>query len=225
MPLDFRGGMWRCSPWGIPIIVCLMLIVPTMLVCANNVRAHKIGMYAWVEGDAVLVEGYFGGKSKAVNCLVWLQSADGKRLAEARTDADGMTKFKLADLPALTGDVTVILEAGEGHRTDYVLRASDLPGNVQTASPSPDIPPEAPGTKTVSKSGEDLRAESPDALRQAVATELQPVLRKLATLERLMLKELDKDPSVRDIVGGIGWILGLVGISAYFMAARRGKQP
>ncbi|MEW6351637.1 MAG: hypothetical protein AB1646_21525 [Thermodesulfobacteriota bacterium] len=209
--------------WVIHAILALVVTTAGLTAYVEDADAHKVGVYAWVAGDAIVVEGYFGGRTKAVDCAVWLLAADGSRLAEARTDVAGVARFALEGLPKLTGDVKVILEAGEGHRADYVLRSADLPGSVNAGRQTAETPPGSP-TPTTDPHEKTPQGEEKEALRQAVAEELKPVLQKLATLERLMLKDQDKAPSVRDIVGGIGWILGLVGLSAYFLAGTRRRQ-
>ncbi len=219
------SGDWSVlTALGMPVVLALVLMTVGLPPWVEDACAHKVGVFAWVEGDVILVEGYFGGRTKAVNCTVTLQSSDGKKIAESKTGTDGVARFKRVDLPAPAGDVTVVLVAGEGHQADYVLRGADLPDGVKAASPSSDTRRESPTAKTDAKAVKASRAENPEALKQAIAAELKPVLQKLDTLERLMLKEQDKDPSMRDIVGGIGWILGLVGLTAYFMAGRRRKQ-
>jgi len=44
---------------------------------------------------------------------------------------------------------------------------------------------------------------------------------KLAPLKRAMLEQTEGGPGVREIVGGIGWIFGLLGIAAYFKSKSR----
>lgn len=54
-----------------------------------------------------------------------------------------------------------------------------------------------------------LRAEDVEAI---VARQLDA---KIGPLARMMVDMQDKGPSVADIFGGIGYILGLVGLGAY----------
>jgi nickel transport protein len=44
---------------------------------------------------------------------------------------------------------------------------------------------------------------------------------KLAPIKRAVLEQSEAGPGMREIVGGIGWIFGLVGIAAYFKSRSR----
>jgi nickel transport protein len=50
---------------------------------------------------------------------------------------------------------------------------------------------------------------------------LAPLFQKQATLEKLLLEDKFSGPKMTDIVGGIGWILGLGGIAAFFLSFKR----
>jgi nickel transport protein len=50
---------------------------------------------------------------------------------------------------------------------------------------------------------------------------LVPLFQKQATLEKLLLEDKFSGPKMTDIVGGIGWILGLGGIAAFFLSFKR----
>jgi nickel transport protein len=50
---------------------------------------------------------------------------------------------------------------------------------------------------------------------------LAPLFQKQATLEKLLLEDKFSGPKMTDIVGGIGWILGLGGIAAFFWSFKR----
>ncbi len=225
----------RSQPIGPVTRLCLMGLVIAALTfwCGlKDARAHKVGLYGWTEGEFLIFEGYFGGGAKAVNCPVTLQGPGGKTIAEGKTDEGGLAKFKLADLPKFDGDIRAILDAGEGHRAEYTIQAADLPdrtkavgaANASARAQEATVPsPQAPAAST-SSTGAPNQAGTSEAVRQAVAVELKPVLQKLATVQRLLLQEQDKGPSLKDIVGGIGWIMGLVGLWAYFAGTRAGTS-
>jgi len=50
---------------------------------------------------------------------------------------------------------------------------------------------------------------------------LAPLFQKQAKLEKLLLEEKFSGPKMTDIIGGIGWILGLGGIAAFFLSFKR----
>lgn len=44
---------------------------------------------------------------------------------------------------------------------------------------------------------------------------------KLAPIKRTLLEQVEAGPGLREIIGGIGWIFGLVGVAAYFKSRSR----
>jgi len=62
---------------------------------------------------------------------------------------------------------------------------------------------------------------SPDdiqlAFEKALDKKLKPVMKKLAESQ-------ENGPTVKDILGGIGYILGLVGVASYFHYRRKTKD-
>jgi hypothetical protein len=63
------------------------------------------------------------------------------------------------------------------------------------------------------------------ALISGIATlmddKLAPLYQKQAKLEKLLLEDKFSGPKMTDIIGGIGWILGLGGIAAFFWSFKR----
>lgn len=63
------------------------------------------------------------------------------------------------------------------------------------------------------------------ALLRSIGTlmddKLAPLYQKQAKLEKLLLKDKFSGPKMTDIIGGIGWILGLGGIAAFFWSFKR----
>lgn len=39
---------------------------------------------------------------------------------------------------------------------------------------------------------------------------------KLSPIKRMLAEQTEAGPNLRDIIGGIGWIFGLIGVAAYF---------
>jgi nickel transport protein len=218
------------------VALCLMSI---------QAQAHKVNVFAYVEGDKVVVQGYFSGNAKAMDCPVEVYDEGGKKVHEGKTDRKGEYSFKLADLPAFSGSLRIVLEAGMGHKAECTLSAADIPSPVKQ-EPSPkdqapkgesakEQPPrEQPRPKDKSEeapSGPAVAGSTPvmeqaaltAALETAIDKKLEPVIRMLGKQERLLLEQQQGGPKMTDIVGGIGWIMGLAGIAAFLMS--RGRSP
>ena len=82
-----------------------MIAITLLLFPSVSGWAHKVNVFAYVEGDKVVVEGYFSGNVKAQDSPVEVLDSDGKKILEGKTDSKGMYSFKLADLPPIKGDI------------------------------------------------------------------------------------------------------------------------
>jgi len=185
-------------------------------------QAHKVNMFTYVEGDRVFVEGYFSDGKKAMNSKIEVFNDAGKKLVEGETNEKGQFDFPIPE----RGDLRITLTASMGHKTEYTLPASEV-GGEQSA---PDGNGAAGGTARDMTSTEDT-AGSPAAsesaspsLRQqelqrtvekAVGKAIMPIVRELS--------ELKERRGFSDIIGGIGFIVGLLGAAFYFNARKLAK--
>lgn len=217
----------KCLTMGGDKIFCLA-VVATMTLCVQGspAQAHKVNVFAYVEGKRLVVEGYFSGNVKAQDCLVQVLDATGKKIHEGKTDQKGIYSLKLADLPPFSGGLRIVLEAGMGHKAEYTLSASEIPES-QDASPLPKDQSrqsgseDVPGAPIAGSSQVLDQAALTAALEKALDTKLQPLVKMLGRQEALLLEQKYGGPRMSDIVGGIGWILGLVGIASFFWCRKR----
>ncbi len=205
-----------------------------MGLCLRDADAHRVNVFAYVEGDALMVEGYFSAKSKAMNCPVELYDSSGKKLAETKTDTKGLGSFRIADLPPFEGDLKVVLVAGTGHKAEYSLPASELPGKASdrkpaaaeqektTAEPTASAPKSAPKEAQAVPAMDEQRLAG--LLDQALDKRIGPVVKMIGNQQKLLLELQQQGPGLTGIIGGIGWIFGLIGVAAYFMSRKQRRQ-
>jgi len=183
-----------------------------ILALAGAAQAHRISVYAYVEDGQIKGEGYMPGGGKVSNQQVQVLDAGGKVLAEAKTSPEGA--FSLP-LPQAKPPLTLVLSAGAGHRATYKLSAADL-GIDAPAAPAASAPTAVkPASQAVAVS-QDLGPQIKKAVEQAVA----PLRAQLAEMA-LHSNEV----SLKDIVGGLGWIVGLLGLAAYMKARKMAGAP
>jgi nickel transport protein len=214
------------------LLLCLTML--GLCLASNQAQAHKVNVFAYVEGDRVVVEGYFSASVKAQGCTVEVLDESGKRLQEGRTDPKGVYSFKLADLPAFTGGLKIVLDVGEGHKAEYLLDASDIPGSRAKNASSREQP-----SKSEPPKNQSLKATTPPvisatqivdqtalaaALEAVLDKRLEPIVRMLGKQEKLLLEQKYGGPKMSDIIGGIGWIMGIVGLAAYFLSRNRSAK-
>ena len=196
-----------------------------LILCASDVSAHNVTVFAWVEGNTVHTESKFSGGRKAKNAPIEVYDSAGNLLLKGSTDDQGKFSFPI---PHKT-EMKVVLQAGMGHKAEWIIVAEDLeesdraeaaPKMVSDSNPATSAPvPSADATDLRAGASSPTGPTAPDieaAVEKALERKLQPVLKMLA-------ESRQTGPDIRDILGGIGYIVGLVGLAAY-LRYRRSKQ-
>ncbi len=187
----------KCS--GMHPVALLIVGLVLVLSSATAAVAHRVYIYAWVEGDTVYTESYFGSKRKVKGGLVEVFDPSGRKLLEGRTNDKGEFAFKA---PQNTG-LRIVVNASMGHRSEYVLSADELRGIEQTPKKGVQA-----GTKGL-ESGQ-VASVDPALLRaiveDALDSRLKPIMRELARCRE------EKGPGLTEVIGGIGYIFGIAGL-------------
>ena len=187
-------------------------------------------------------EGYAGvvlGKL----CEIWTPPADtGSRMMRVRISVNGdgsvlgCTPTQRSGVPALDNSVCeAAKKLGKLETPPYAM-----PIDVHLAfwSGTPRRAPAQQGTITVSPSEQAVVQTAAPAAPAPVRTDAQPELRvsltreeltaiidgalerQLAPLRRELAARSEEGPRLQDVVGGLGWIMGLVGMGLYFARRR-----
>ena len=192
----------------------LSLILPF-----SGAFAHRVTIFAWVEGGMVHTESKFsGGKPvKGGNVLVY-DAQSGDKLLEGATDDKGEFSFKAPRMTSLR----IELNAGMGHKAEWMVSQEEF--DVKDgAGTSPDDSKTAVASRNLEADQPEQRSplnmrELEDAVERALDRKIAPMMKLLAQSRQ------QQGPNVRDVVGGVGYIFGLVGLGAYLHFRRKARQ-
>jgi nickel transport protein len=189
------------------IVWAVMLGVSFFL--PSDAGAHRVNIFAWVKGDTVLVECKYPDGREVYEGVIRVLDSAGKELLNGKTNTKGEFSFKVPK----QDDLTIVLEAGMGHRADWPLSKQDLaPAGESAVSSAPAPKAEAPppaAKESAPGAASPLPAGIDQAIEKALDKKLAPVLRMLAEMHEQKVR-------LTDVLGGIGYIIGLVGVAAYF---------
>ena len=188
-------------PFALAFVLCFTSVPPAL--------AHKVYLFAWVEGDTVYTDSYFPGKKKVINGPIKVFDPSGKQLLEGKTDENGQFSFKI---PQRT-DLRIVLEATMGHKTEYLLKAEEVSGievKPDAEKETAKLQDSSPGSVQTADM-EQIRI----ILEKAIDDRLKPIVRMLARLQE------ERGPGLTEIIGGIGYIFGLMGIALYFKSRKK----
>jgi nickel transport protein len=93
-----------------------------ILIAAVPASAHRVNIFAWVEGGRVFVECKYPDGTKVHEGVIRVIDSAGKELLKGKTNDKGEFSFKAPKIDNLK----VVLEAGMGHRAEWPLSKQDL---------------------------------------------------------------------------------------------------
>ena len=205
----------------------IILFVTAIILIGSHgsALAHKVMIFAWVEGDTVFTESKFSGGKKVIHAPVVIFDTDGKKLLEGKTDNKGEFSFKIPKV----SDLRIVLNAAMGHKAEWTVPESELrdAGAIveKKSAPVPSGPiPVGLSKEEVQKIVAEPSGQIPIGLSKE---EVQKIVedsldKKLRPIVRMMTESKNTKPSLTEIIGGIGYIFGLMGIALYFIS--RGKK-
>lgn len=205
----------------IPAVIILCSIGPSVA------YAHKVSIFAWVAGDTVHVESKISGGKKPKNAPVEVYNSQGRLLLKGKTNESGEFSFKIPQ----NSEMRIVLLAGPGHTAHWLITEEDLAaaGSEQIQFTQPSISNTKKPDPATHFRPEGQRTESgkpPESREVMTAEEIQMVVekaldRKLKPIMKMLADSREKGPSAADILGGIGYIFGLIGVAAYFHYRRK----
>jgi nickel transport protein len=197
----------------------LLLFAGVLLLLVAPCHAHRVNVFAWVEGDTVHTESSFaGGREVNSGSISVYDDQTGEKLLDGQTDDNGKFSFRL---PRHT-PLRIEMVAGMGHKNEWIIPLSEITAAGGSAAASPE---EAPGAEKKAPLPQTV-AESP-AKVDAVQIEktVETVLdRKLSPVVRMLAESRQHRTTLQDVIGGIGYIIGLAGLGAYIHYRRKIKE-
>ena len=213
------------------------LLVPVLLALSLSVVAapawsHKLKVFATAEGTRLVGYAYFipGGRPRQIKVTV--TDADGKVLAATATDDEG--HFQIEAKRRVDHHITV--GGGDGHVATYTIRAEELPDSL---SPSPPIPlSQGEGRERLPLSSSTPLPQVSQASNPSSIAAVSPAVpasntdwrifidQSIARQIRPLREQIDAYQEKiwwHDVLGGIGYILGLGGL-AFGLAERRRQR-
>ena len=179
-----------------------LLLLACLLLLPLQTEAHKIHVFAWVSGNTITVESNFSGNKPLLHGKISVKNnKSGEILLEGKGDDKGIFTFtvpnKARDQKA---DLLIVVSGSEGHQSEWLVPATEYLSEEDS--------PVKDDSVTLNN------AELQRMIQEILAKELEPIKRSLA-------ESRQNKPGFRDIMGGIGYLLGLAGLVAWL----RNRKP
>jgi len=204
--------------------VCLVFLMMTWL--PSVAKAHKVNIFAYAEGERIFTESYFNDGRPCKGSKIQVYDPEGKELLEGKTDEEGFFSFRISKRM----DLKIVLTASMGHKAEYRMSASEIPetlfqkigdqgfasspqerdsGEKMTAEVTDENVEDSSSRPLVPMDMDQLRSVVEDAVDRAMERRMKPLIHTMA-------RSQGRGVSWNDIIGGIGYIFGLMGVILYF---------
>ncbi len=170
--------------------------------------AHKISAFVDVEDGNVSIVSYFSDGTPAKNAKVTVYDSKGNVVLTGRTNKEGEFDFKIKK----SGKYKAVVLAELGHRAVVDFTVGTPAGSSQSGTGG------NTGTEIAEQKQSKSAAPPPTVaeFRKVLREELRPIHREL-----LKIEEAQSSISYKDVIGGLGWILGIFGAAMFGYCYRR----
>ncbi len=186
----------------------LVFVFSFLFVLTAQSFAHKISAFVDVEDGNVSLVSYFSDGTPAKNAKVTVYDSKGNVVLTGRTNKEGEFDFKVKK----SGKYRAVVLAELGHRAvvDFTVGTPAASSESKTTGNAE--------TKTTAQSSMNSTALPPSAeeFRKVLREELRPIHREI-----LKIEEAQSSISYKDVIGGLGWILGIFGAAMFGYCYRR----
>jgi nickel transport protein len=171
----------------------------------ETAEAHKLKIFASLAGGEVEGKVYFVGGGSARHAAVAVETREGQKVDQLTADSEGRFTMTLRR-PV---DHVFIADLADGHVARFLLKVEALPKNSSSGAEAVRGVSGVPDVATAITPSPELAL----LVERAVARQVQPLL--------VQLNNYEDQLRLRDILGGLGFIIGLAGIAAWFKTPRR----
>ncbi len=214
------------------ILMTTVLLFSGLSFLPASANAHKILVFAYGDGPAITGEVTFssGRKARDVEITV-MDEATKKVLATTKTNDKGEFKFPIPqEAVRKKMNLLIVANVGDGHRgqwhmtaQDYMDSADEIATTASVAPANAALPHE---TAPAASPAASAPVPQPAAVTAVTEKQIEKIVervmdRKLTPVKHLLAQACEPGPSVSDILGGIGYIIGLGGIVAYFKGQKK----
>ena len=189
------------------LLANLLFLSFLVLITDSPVLAHKVNIFAYVEGNMVYTESYFSDGTKVEGGVVEVYDSLGNKLLEGKTNKDGQFNFK----PPKKDDLKIVLLASLGHKNSFTISADELPEIIREEKLQKPELKESEIKELTNVNLEQIK----NIIDSSLDKKLKPIMRELA-------KSQQKKVSFTEVIGGIGYIFGVMGIILYSASKKKG---
>jgi nickel transport protein len=191
-------------------MIRLLVLLVCAIALAPAAEAHKLKVFATVEGTAVTGYAFFVGGGRARGTSWAAEDAAGNGVAAGATDEEGRFGFSVP--PLSTSDIRITVDTHEGHIAMATL-AADRFGRGDGAPPQP--------VETAAEQRQTPVGADPPRPEQEIASLIDAAVQRRVGPLMERIEQMDARLRLTDMVSGVFLILGLAGMGLWANGRRK----
>lgn len=233
-------------------LLCAFCLIP------QTSQAHRLDVYAWLEGNQIVTESNFGKGHPVANAAIRVIDSDtGRLLVQGQTSKNGVFSFPVPKVVQQGHSLNIEVDAGQGHFTDWKISAAELYEAASLTAGFDQDAIDAAKERAAQQNqarqdftqqrGGAFQIPSHDQLSQMAQPATPPLPQnqmaipqdgpmpnasdvspnRTGIIERAMDNQQHRaplqgdhgygeGPTIVNVLGGLGWIVGLIGIFLYW---------
>lgn len=201
--------------------ICFIFLI-TAFFYAHHAQAHSVKVFAYPEGRVISGYGYFAGAGRTKKAKVVLMGADAREIAETEVNEKGEFQFEIPTYQ----DYKLRLDAGEGHIAFFKINKQNLDESLFNVTPDPaqtgaaTNPPGQPGQIAASATMQNMAQSSGKMTNALTKADIDQIIARHIRPLREQIEASDEKRRFNDILGAIGYIVGIMGLIAFWQARR-----
>jgi nickel transport protein len=188
-----------------------VLVLMGCLFFSSSAYAHRVMIFGWVEGDRVVTQSKYSSNRAVKGGEVSVYDSTENRILTGQTDTQGKYSFQIPAQERLR----IVLATAGGHQAEWTITKKELESTSQNHSHSNKEYAQPQPKET--EPGICQQEIQEAAFEKILDSKLRPMMHHIAESNQT-------HTSLRDILGGIGYIIGLVGLTAYMRSRGKEKQ-
>ncbi|MBT3360283.1 MAG: carboxypeptidase regulatory-like domain-containing protein [Rhodospirillales bacterium] len=189
----------------------LAIVLAITLGWAPSASAHKLSLFAMAEGTEIVGKVAFAGGAPATGAKVRIEGPDGTVLHTVAVDAEGTFRFQVTQRM----DHVVVADTGDGHAERAEVHWENFPDSL----------PMAKGRIAIEGDGdhahEHAHTDDQTAQHQGTTDQIEKAIARQIGPLRMELAAYQDEIRFRDVIGGVGYIVGIAGLLAWFHTRRK----
>lgn len=189
-----------------------LLLSVYLMYSSDIIYAHRVNIFAWEESGKIYTASKFANGKRVINGKINIYNQKKELLLQGTTDSNGIYSFQKP------GDFSFKIEllAGTGHRDEFFF---SLKGTEKMQGDRGDSFAQEMGLtpEKYTKEGSIQTKELEKMIARIVSKEVAPI-------KKYMAESTQKKITLYDVISGLGYILGLVGVATYISARHKNSD-